>query len=117
MKDTQEIFDQMQELKKEQKEIRRDYQDALETADNYEELKEKIKGLRDKKKRIEQTVQGKLGARYGRLEEIKDKLKEKNQLMSDVAMSRLAEGESIEIKDEFNNQYEPVYKVTFKKIK
>lgn len=115
MRDIQEIFNEIQELKKEQKEIRHEYKDALANANEYEETVEKAKELREKKKQIESATQGRMGLRYQRFEEIKGKAEELNQMLTDVAMANLMDGKTIALKDQFENEYEPVYKITFKK--
>lgn len=116
MQNIQELFDKLQEIKKEQKEIKKEYRDTLTNTNEYEETAEELKQLREKKKKIETIAQNRMGLRYQRLEELKEKTDEINQMISDIAMSTIAEGKSIEIKDQYENAYEPVYKVTFKKI-
>lgn len=116
MQSIQELFDKLQAVKKEQKEIKREYADTLSNTNEYEETTEEMKKLREKKKRIETIAQNRMGARYEKLEELKNTVDEINQMMTDVAMATLAEGKSIEIKDQYENPYEPVYKITFKRI-
>ena len=115
MQDIQSIFNEIQELKKEQKEIRHEYKDALANANEYEETVEEAKKLREKKKQIEALTQDRMGARWHRFEEIKSKVEELNQMITDVAMSDLMAGRTVALKDQFENEYEPVYKITFKK--
>lgn len=115
MRDIQEIFNEVQDLKKEQKEIRREYKDALVNANEYEETVEEAKKIREKKKQIEETTQARMGTRYERFEEVKAKIEELNEMMTDVAMTTLMDGKTIALKDQFENEYEPVYKITFKK--
>jgi len=111
----QGIFNEIQDLKKEQKEIRSEYKDALLNANEYEETVAENKEVRDKKKQIEVAVQGQLGMRYQKFEEIKDKIAELQEMLTDVAMTSLMDGKTIKLKDQFENEYEPVYKITFKK--
>jgi phage shock protein A len=115
MRDIQEIWSEIEGLKIEQKEIRKEYNDALENTDHYEETVEEAKVLREKKKQIESIVQGNLGARYVRFEEIKDKVAELQEMLTDIAMTNLMDGKSISITDKHQNEYEPIYKITFKK--
>ncbi len=49
------------------------------------------------------------------LRKIKRELNELNQMMSDLAINNLTDGKTVKIKDEFNNEYIPIYKVAFKK--
>ncbi|HLN18892.1 MAG TPA: hypothetical protein VK255_01850 [Patescibacteria group bacterium] len=116
MRDIQEVYNELQENKKSQKEIKREYKDALVNANEYEETVAKVKELREKKKQIENLVQSRLGARWDEFEKLKAKSEELNQMITDIAMTTLMDGKTVEIKDEFNNSYEPVYKITFKKI-
>ncbi|MFZ5982258.1 MAG: hypothetical protein ACOYS2_01620 [Patescibacteria group bacterium] len=116
MRDIQEIFNEIQELKLEQKEIRAEYKDALSNANEYEETVEEAKKLRDKKKQLESVTQGNMGSRYKRFEEIKKKLDELQEMMTDVAMTTLMDGKSISLKDKQEHEYEPVYKVSFRKL-
>ncbi|MFW5884652.1 MAG: hypothetical protein ACOCUF_00225 [Patescibacteria group bacterium] len=115
MQNIQEIFDQLEEIKKQQKDIKDEYKDALTNTEEYEEIKEQIKELTEKRKQIETTVQNQLGQRFEQLEELKEKQKELKQMLSDIAMNNLINGESIEVKDNYNTLYEPQINITFKK--
>lgn len=115
MRDIQEIFNEIESLKVEQKEIRKEYKDALEGTDHYSETVEEAKVLREKKKQMESIVQGNLGSRYARFEEIKDKVAELQEMLTDIAMTNLMDGKTISLKDKNQNEYEPIYKITFKK--
>ena len=116
MRDIQEVYNELQETKKGQKDIKREYKDALVNANEYEETVEKLKELREKKKQIESITQDRLGARWDELERLKAKTDELSQMLTDIAMSELMAGKTIALKDEYDNNYEPVYKITFKKI-
>ena len=111
MKSIQEIFQKIQELKKERRELTRDLKYLLDNDEAYQELLEKIKTLRDKKREIEESN------KPPRLDEIKDELKNLNQMISDIAISTIMSGQNISLKDENDIEYEPVYRVSFKKVK
>jgi septal ring factor EnvC (AmiA/AmiB activator) len=117
MKDIQEIFNQIKDIKKEQKDIRSEYKDMLAQADDYEVIIDKATELREKKKQIESIVQQKMGLRWQRMEDLKIEKEKLDEMISDIAISSVAEGKPISITDEYQNEYEPVYKVVFKKIK
>lgn len=112
----QEVFDQIQELKKTRKEIGREYRDALSQTGGYEDLKEELKVLREKKKTLETGVQAELGARYEQFEKTKLEIESLEQMLTDIAMTTLMSGENINLKDKNDVEYEPSYKITFKKI-
>jgi len=115
MKDIQEIFNDLEEKKKVQKEIRAEYKDALTNAGEYEEVQDKIKELTEKRKQIQTMVQNEMGGRFQDLEIAKGEQKELKQMLSDVAMSNLMDGKSIKLKDSNDSVYEPQFSVTFKK--
>ena len=116
MRDIQEVYNELLENKKELKSIRREYKDALASANEYEETTVKLKELREKKKQIEAATQGRLGARWDEYEKLKATETEMNQMLTDIAMSTIMEGKTVAVKDEYDNSYEPVYKITFRKI-
>jgi len=115
MQNIQEVFNKIREMKKEQKDLRDMYKDALVQADKYEEIVEEIKVLREKKKEIETRIQGQLGRSYEKLEDLKLETETHKEMLNDIAISTLMKGETVAVKDEFNNAYEPVWKVNFKK--
>jgi chromosome segregation ATPase len=115
MKSIQEIFSQIKESAKEQKDIRKEYKDALVQSDGYEDVLEKLDELKKQKKEIEERVQSQLGSRWDKLDELKNKVAELKQMQNDVAMTTLMSGKPVEVKDEFDNLYEPVFSVSFKK--
>jgi hypothetical protein len=115
MKNIQEVFDQIQELKKTRKDIGKEYRDALSQTSGYQETQEEIKKLREKKKMLEAGVQAEMGMRYEELEKASREIKELSQMLTDIAMSTLMKGENINLKDQYDTEYEPQYKITFKK--
>jgi serine phosphatase RsbU (regulator of sigma subunit) len=115
MNDLQGLFDKLQEEKREQKEIRREYKDALSHDILYQQTEEELKTLREKKKLIESEIRSQMGSRWERFEDLKFDITEIQQMISDVAMSSLMKGESIAIKDAYDIVYEPKFSVTFKK--
>jgi hypothetical protein len=116
MRNIQEVFDQIQEFKQTRKEIGREYRDALTQTDGYEEVKEEIQKLREKKKMLETKVQVTMGRRYEELEKTKLEIENLDQMLTDIAMTTLMDGKNINLKDKNNVEYEPSYKITFKKI-
>jgi predicted nuclease with TOPRIM domain len=115
MLNIQEVFIKIREMKKEQKELRDMYKDALVQADKYEEIVEEIKVLREKKKEIEARVQSQLGRAYEKLDDLKREVESEKEMLSDIAITTLMKGETVAVKDEFENDYEPQFKVAFKK--
>lgn len=115
MKDVQEVFNQQQAIKKEMKEIRKEYKDVLAQDAEYQALLEKITELKEVKKQHELSAQRDMGSRWERFEDFKGELKALKEMISDISLSTLMEGETVEVRDEYDNLYEPMYNVNFKK--
>lgn len=116
MKDVQEIFNQQQSIKKEMKEIRKEYKDSLAQDAEYQAILEKLTELKEKKKQHELSAQRDMGSRWEKLEELKAESKVLKEMISDVSLTTLMDGETVEVRDEYDNLYEPVYNVNFKKL-
>lgn len=112
----QVIFNKIQKIKKEQKELRRSYTDALKQSPGYKELLDQLKELREKKKKIEMSVRQDFATELNKLEDLKIDLESEMEVLSDLVFNKLVKGEKVEISDEFENNYEPVFKVIFKKV-
>ncbi len=115
MQDIQEIFVRTQKIKKERKDLKAAYRDALVASQEYVELIEKMKTLRERKKQIEQSIKADFASEFTKLDDMKIDLESDMVLLSDITMTKLMKGESVEVKDEYDNTYEPVFSVRFKK--
>ena len=115
MRNIQEVFDQIRQVQKEEYSLREMYKDALNNDTQYQEILEELKVLKEKKKKIEQETQAQLGNQFVQMESLKQSIRNSKQMLSDIALSNLIDGNSIEVKDEYNNFYEPKFNVSFKK--
>lgn len=115
MSKLQEIFDRIQNTKKEQREIRLMFKDALKNSNRYQEVLEQLETLRAKKKEVEAGVREEFSRELDKLEILKNDLLNDSQLLSDAAIAKVAKGEKLEITDANNTQYEPIFSVRFKK--
>ncbi len=111
----QDVFNRIQKTKKEQKEIKAMYRDALANSYRYQELIEEIKALKEKKKKMEEAIQDDFRSEFNKLETLKTDIENDVLLMSDLAINKLMKGETVEIVDEKDNKYEPTFSVRFKK--
>lgn len=112
-----EVFKRMQERKKEQRDLRALYRDALATNGEYQQLLEEIEALKAKKKKVESSIQADYKSEFDKLEGLKLNIAGDNQLLSDLAIGQLASGEAVKIIDDNQVEYEPVFAVRFKKIR
>ncbi len=116
MKDVQEVFNELQIAKKEMREIRKEYKDILAQDADYQKLLEKLNTMRETKKQHELSAQRDMGMRWEKLEELKSEVKSLQEMISDISLSTLMDGETVEVRDEYDNLYEPMYNVSFKKV-
>lgn len=111
----QELFKGIQEMKKEQKEIKKEYRDVLAQNLEYQKVVEDLEKVKEKKMVFEQTAKDSLGKRHERFEELSDEIKANQEMLSDLAMTTLMDGKTVEAVDEYGNKYEPIFAVRFKK--
>lgn len=115
MQDIQSLFSRTKEINEEQRTIRKEYKDLLSHDTEYARLTEEMKTMREQRKLVETHAQEQMGTRYQRYEELCDEVSDLKQMISDIAMTTLMKGESIEVADEYDTLYEPQFSVTFKK--
>lgn len=117
MQDIQEVFQRIEKNKKELKDIKSVYKDALAGSQQYAEVTDELKRLREKKKQIETATRQQFSSECIKMEDIKIDIASDEELLSDIAMTKLMKGEPVEVNDQYQNQYEPVIRVRFKKMK
>lgn len=115
MSKLEEVFNRIKDLKKEQKEIKSVYRDALSTSKEYQDISDKVKDLRERKKQIEVDIRSQFASEFNKLDAIKLDIQTDNELLSDLAINSLMKGETVKITDEYENDYEPIFNVRFKK--
>lgn len=115
MKNIQEVFDRISQIKKEQKNSKGVFKDALDNSNSYLKLSEELKTLKEKKKQAETIIQRELGAQFQKIEDLKLEMESQKEMLSDIALASVMKGETVEVKDEYGNIYEPIWSVKFKK--
>ncbi|PIZ96927.1 MAG: hypothetical protein COX80_00165 [Candidatus Magasanikbacteria bacterium CG_4_10_14_0_2_um_filter_33_14] len=116
MQDIQEIFNKIEESKKDMKELKASYKEALEAIQEYQLVQEEMKALREKRKRIEQAIKEQFATEITKIEDLKIDIESDMEMISDIALAKISKGESIGITDKYSNEYEPIFKVKFKKV-
>ena len=115
MADIQSVFDRIKTKKQKRKDLQTLYKDALANSKTYQEILEDIARLKDKKLRVETAIRSEFTNEFAQLDRLKEDLDSDTQLLSDMALTELMKGQTVEITDEYNNKYDPVIKVGFKK--
>lgn len=112
----QEVFDKIQSIKEKQKEIKAVYRDALANSAAYQHTLDEYNSAKEKKKQTEESIKSDFSKEFEKLEELKHDLETENILLSDIALNHITKGETIEIKDSYDNKYEPLFSVKFRKV-
>jgi uncharacterized coiled-coil DUF342 family protein len=115
MQNLQEVFDRIKKAKKEVKEIKKTYKEALKNSPSYMQTVIELKTQREKKKRLEEEMKKEFSKEFDKLEELSQSITDDTALLSDIALNSLVKGEKVGVTDEYQNQYEPVFQVKFKK--
>jgi len=116
MKDPNVVFAEIKEMKSQLKELRKICRDVLENAQEYQEVKEKMDTLKEKQKHVKAAAQQQCGQELGKIDELKEDIASHEQLLTDISITKFMNGETIAITDRDDQEYEPVFKVTFKKV-
>lgn len=111
-----DVFKRIQDRKKEQREIKTIYRDALSVNGDYQNTLEELNNLKLKKKKIEAAVAADFKEEFDKLDGLKLNIAGDNQLLSDLAITQLTSGEEVKIVDENKVEYEPIFTVRFKKV-
>ncbi|MEO5927460.1 MAG: hypothetical protein ABIO72_02035 [Patescibacteria group bacterium] len=117
MSDLKEIYDRMHLSRNEKKTVNEVIRDVFAQSKSYQEVVDKLKEIKAKKLQLEHEIRGQFVKEMEKLEQISESLKADAEMLSDLALSKLMKGETVEITDENNVTYEPVFKVAFKKSK
>ncbi|MFA5129892.1 MAG: hypothetical protein WC477_03125 [Patescibacteria group bacterium] len=117
MQDIQEVYNRIQEKKKERKRLKLVFKDAFAESPKRKEVVDELNLLREKKKRIEAEIRGEYGQEQMDLENVEREIKEEQMLMDDIALSLAMKGESVTFKDDHDEEYQPIFAVKYKKIK
>ena len=115
MRNIQEVFNGIQEKKKELREIKKMYRDALDSSGEYRDLVEKLEQLKARKKQLEGVAWSEVGTK-NTYETSKLDVKQDKEMLTDLAINSLMSGETVKLVDQDNNEYEPRFSVNFKKV-
>jgi hypothetical protein len=113
MKQLQDIFSKVCETKRKQRELKKSYRESLSNSLEYVNILEKMEELKQRKK----TIVENLKKEFPQLDRLKADIESDNMMLSDLTINCLIKGEPIQIVDEYNNQYQPILNVKFKKIR
>jgi len=115
MPELHEVHAKIREQRKEKKKISDVFRDMLAQSKSYQDVIEELNTLKAKKNQIETVLKQDFQKELEEIERIAQGLKADAELLSDMALTKMMKGETVEITDENDVKYEPVFKVSFKK--
>lgn len=116
MTNAQEIFNKIKEKQKEQKVLRQIYRDVITNSQEYQNILEELETIKNKKKKIEETLKTELREEMDKLYAIKVDIESDKEILNQATLSKILKGEMVEIIDEYQNKYEPIFNVRFRKV-
>ena len=96
------------------REITKMIRDELVQDTRYRELTEEMKKLRDERKSIENEIKGHTASPQ-ELDELKIEIQTDQELLADIALNMFTDKQSVEILDEYDQRWVPLFSVKFVK--
>jgi hypothetical protein len=115
MVELQKVFLHMNETKKEKKKISDIYKEVLSNSKPYQDALEAFTATKTKKQQIESALKAELRSELDQLDAFNMSIASDIELINDIALTTLMKGETVELTDEYDTKYEPVFSVKFKK--
>lgn len=115
MASLEEVYTRLREKKKQRSELQRMFKDELANDQRYQEIVEETKRLREEKKSIENAAYARASRDAEKLDLLKLDIKSDQEMLSDMAVTRYAEGKTVEVVDEHNVRWVPSFSVRFVK--
>lgn len=109
-----DVYRRLQTARKKQKDLRDMYKDALTQSKSYQEVKDELEKLTEKKRRLEGQIKNDFVNEQAELDKLKLSMNADKQLLTDLAITQLMKGQEVEITDD-DISYEPVFNVKFKR--
>lgn len=109
-----DVYRRLQTARKKQKELRDMYKDALTHSKSYQEVKDELEKLLEKKRRIETAVKADFVQEQAQIDKLALGMTTDKQLLTDMALTQLMKGQTVEITED-DVSYEPIFNVKFKK--
>lgn len=111
----QETYNELQEAKKERRELNKAFKDELAHNQEYNKIVEDMKVLREKKKGIENDTKARAMKDAQRLDDLKLEISSLQELLSDLSLNMYLAKEQVEVMDVADQRWVPYFSVRFKK--
>ncbi|MCE9585900.1 hypothetical protein K8R04_01110 [Candidatus Uhrbacteria bacterium] len=115
MPDLQEIHARIRAKKDEKKKVNVIFKDVLAGSKSYQEVLEELRKLNVKKIQLKQELWSDFGSELEQLERLTLDVKTDEVLLTDLSLTMLMKGQALDLTDENDVKYEPIFRITFKK--
>lgn len=110
-----EIHDRIKAEKSKRKDLKKIVKDTLTNSRAYNEALQAVEQAKEKLKQVKAALMDDLRDELLSIEKCNNEIKEDQMLLTDVAMSELMKGQTVEIDDpDVEHILNPVFKVSFK---
>jgi hypothetical protein len=117
MSELKEVFDRINGSKKEKKQVNDSFKDALAQSKPYQDVLDELRTLKAKKQQLETAIRQDFMQEMEKIERLALSIKSDVEMLSDMALTKVMKGETVEITDDNDITFEPVFKVSFRKTK
>lgn len=114
MQSLEQVYKRLQKSKAKRREIGKMIRDELSQEQRYQKLTEDIRKLRDERKTIENEIKSHTASPQ-ELDELKADIQTDQELLADIALNLFMENKSVEILDEHDQRWVPLFSVKFVK--
>src|SRR5687768_5042893 len=115
MPDLKEIHARIRAKKDEKKKVNVIFKDVLAGSKPYQDVLEELRKLNMKKIQLKQELWSDFGTELEQLERLTLDVKTDEILLTDLSLTMLMKGQALDLTDENDVKYEPVFRTTFKK--
>ncbi|MFZ2803774.1 MAG: hypothetical protein WA001_00980 [Patescibacteria group bacterium] len=115
MPELKEVFDRVNATRKEKKDINDTFREALSQSKPYQDVLDELRTLKAKEQQLKTAIRQDFVQEMEKIERLTMSIKGDIEMLSDMALTKMMKGETVEITDDFDVAYQPVFKVTFKK--
>lgn len=115
MPDLQEIHARIRAKKDEKKKVNVIFKDVLAGSKAYQEVLEELRKLNTKKIQLKQELWSDFGTELEQLERLTLDVKTDEVLLTDLSLTMLMKGQALDLTDENDVKYEPIFRITYKK--
>ncbi|MDP2656632.1 MAG: hypothetical protein Q8P11_03670 [bacterium] len=112
----QETFERVEKKRDEQRKLRAQIKEAQDGSPSYKRIKEEARALKARKGTVEQELHNEFFSEYERLDKLARDIKDDTQMLADLALTRIAKGQTVEVRGHDEVDYVPLFSVRFKKV-